>query len=370
MHKLANNRDNYTESEDHQRSGLISSAVGLYDPASEHDACGIGIVADLRGKPSQAIVADALEALRNLEHRGAVGGDRKTGDGAGLLCGIPDRFFREAMGLRAEDFPQPAGTRASEGLPYAIGMFFLPKAPLAFAAAKAIIEKAAEAGKLEILDWRNVPTRPQVLGDKASASMPRICQAAFASRGAGGSLQAGEAFELALYFARRRMERLAKEAGFTIDDFYIASLSSRTIVYKGMFVASQFAAFYPDLSHELFGSSFAIVHQRYSTNTFPSWPLAQPFRMISHNGEINTLRKNVGAMRARQATMSSPVFGEAMADLIPVVEEAGSDSAMFDNVFEMLLRAGRPLEQVFMMMIPEPLSHDYSISRDRAAFYE
>ena len=370
MHKLANNRDNYTESEDHQRSGLIPSAAGLYDPASERDACGIGIIADLRGKPSQAIVADALEALRNLEHRGAVGGDRKTGDGAGLLCGIPDRFFREAMGLRAEDFPQPAGTRASEGLPYAIGMFFLPKAPLAFAAAKAIIEKAAEAGKLEILDWRNVPTRPQVLGDKASASMPRICQAAFASRGAGGSLQAGEAFELALYFARRRMERLAKEAGFTIDDFYIASLSSRTIVYKGMFVASQFAAFYPDLSHELFGSSFAIVHQRYSTNTFPSWPLAQPFRMISHNGEINTLRKNVGAMRARQATMSSPVFGEAMADLIPVVEEAGSDSAMFDNVFEMLLRAGRPLEQVFMMMIPEPLGHDYSISRDRAAFYE
>jgi glutamate synthase domain-containing protein 2/glutamate synthase domain-containing protein 1/glutamate synthase domain-containing protein 3 len=356
--------------EDHQRTGQIPPAAGLYDPASEHDACGIGIIADLRGKSSQSIVADALEALRNLEHRGAVGGDRKTGDGAGLLCGIPDRFFREAMGLRAEDFPQPAGTKAADGLPYAIGMFFLPKAPSAFAAARTIIEKAAEASKLEVLDWRNVPTRPQVLGDKASASMPRICQVAFASRGSGGSLQAGEAFELGLYFARRRMERLAKEAGFTIDDFYVASLSSRTIVYKGMFVASQFASFYPDLSHELFGSSFAIVHQRYSTNTFPSWPLAQPFRMISHNGEINTLRKNVGAMRARQATMSSPVFGDAMADLIPVVEEAGSDSAMFDNVFEMLLRAGRPLEQVFMMMIPEPLGHDYGISRDRAAFYE
>lgn len=370
MHKLTNNRDNYTDTEDHQRPGRIPPAAGLYDPSSERDACGLGIVADLRGRPSQAVVADALEALRNLEHRGAVGGDRKTGDGAGLLCGIPDRFFREAMGLRAEDFPQPAGTKASDGLPYAIGMFFLPKAPLAFAAAKGIVEKAVEAGGLEILDWRNVPTRPQVLGDKASASMPRICQVAFAPRGVGGSPRAGEAFELALYFARRRMERLAKEAGFTIDDFYVASLSSRTIVYKGMFVASQFASFYPDLSHELFGSSFAIVHQRYSTNTFPSWPLAQPFRTISHNGEINTLRKNVGAMRARQATMSSPIFGEAMADLIPVVEEAGSDSAMFDNVFEMLLRAGRPLEQVFMMMVPEPLDHDFGISRDRAAFYE
>jgi len=370
MHKLANNRDNYTDSEDHQRPERAPSAIGLYDPASERDACGIGIIADLRGKPSQAIVADALEALRNLEHRGAVGGDRKTGDGAGLLCGIPDRFFREAMGLRAEDFPQPAGTRANEGLPYAIGMFFLPKAPLAFAAAKGIVERAAEAGGLEVLDWRNVPTRPQVLGDKAGASMPRICQAAFASKKADGSFLAGEAFELALYFARRRMERLAKDAGFAIDDFYVASLSSRTIVYKGMFVASQFASFYPDLSHELFASSFAIVHQRYSTNTFPSWPLAQPFRMISHNGEINTLRKNVGAMRARQATMSSPVFGDALAALIPVVEEAGSDSAMFANVFEILRRAGRPREQVFMMMVPEPLGHDYGISLDRAAFYE
>ncbi|MCX7028328.1 MAG: glutamate synthase large subunit [Spirochaetes bacterium] len=351
------------------KAGL--SSAGLYDPSDERDSCGLGIIADLSGRPSHSVVADALTVLRNLEHRGAVGGDRKTGDGAGILCRIPDGFFRKAMGIGAE-ITLPFGKTGPdfEGLPYGIGVFFLPNKPDPFNAAKSIVAAAASGRGLTLLSWRDVPVLPQVLGEKAEKSLPRICQAAFILRDAVGSTIFGEALERRLYLARKVMERDAKKAGFTINDFYIPSLSSRTLVYKGMFVASQFASFYPDLSQDLFESAFAVVHQRYSTNTFPSWPLAQPFRLISHNGEINTLRKNMSAMRARQTTLESPAFEAEVAQLIPVIEEAGSDSAMFDNVFELLLRAGRPLEQVFMMMVPEPLGSDASISRDRKAFYE
>ncbi len=352
------------------KPGLPDSA-GLYDSASERDACGLGIIADLRGRSSHAVVEDALTVLRNLEHRGAVGGDRKTGDGAGILCQIPDRFFREEMGIGPEiaairPAPSAIPTKAGfDGLPYGIGVFFLPDQPLRFIAAKALVASAAAKEGLEILSWRDVPLLPQVLGERAGKSLPRICQAAFVVRKADGSLLSGEALELRLYIARKILESEAKKAGFTLNDVYIPSLSSRTIVYKGMFVASQFASFYPDLGDPRFESGFAVVHQRYSTNTFPSWPLAQPFRMISHNGEINTLRKNMSAMRARQTTLESSAFGEDVAKLLPVIEEAGSDSAMFDNVFELLLRAGRPLEEVFMMMVPEPYGSDQGISRDR-----
>ncbi|MHB9152472.1 MAG: glutamate synthase-related protein [Spirochaetales bacterium] len=354
----------------------LPAAAGLYDSASERDACGLGIIADLRGRPSHAIVEDALTVLRNLEHRGAVGGDKKTGDGAGILCQIPDRFFREEMGIGPEiaaacpatpAIPTKAGF---DGLPYGIGVFFLPNQPLPFIAAKALVTAAAAKERLEILSWRDVPLLPQVLGERAGKSLPRICHIAFVIRKADGSLLVGEALERRLYIARKIIESEAKKAGFTLNDVYIPSLSSRTIVYKGMFVASQFASFYPDLGNARFESGFAVVHQRYSTNTFPSWPLAQPFRMISHNGEINTLRKNMSAMRARQTTLESSAFGEDVAKLLPIIEEAGSDSAMFDNVFELLLRAGRPLEEVFMMMVPEPHGSDPGVSRDRKAFYE
>jgi glutamate synthase domain-containing protein 1 len=328
---------------------------GLYDPSHEKDACGLAIVADLKAGASHGVVRDALEALRNLEHRGAVGGDRKTGDGAGLLCRIPGEFFSRELGLGA-----------APDQDWGLGMFFLPSWPDSFSQAKAMIAKVATQEGFAMAGWREVPTRPQVLGDKAVRSMPRICQAAFRSQ---DSLR-GEDLERKLYVLRRCLENGARSMGFDMNRFYIPSLSSRTIVYKGMFVASQFAAFYPDLEDPEFKSSFAIVHQRYSTNTFPSWPLAQPFRMISHNGEINTLRKNVNAMRARQATMSSAIFGADFPKLFPIVEEGGSDSAMFDNVFELLAQAGRKPEHAFMMMVPEPFSPDFDISKDKRAFYE
>jgi len=349
-------------------------AAGLYDPSSERDACGLGIIADLRGQASHSIIKDALTVLRNLEHRGAVGGDSKTGDGAGILCRIPDSFFRREMGIGPEIAVHAGdgdgGETRFEGLPYGIGMFFMPGRPIPFSEAKAMVAAVAGREKVELLAWRDVPVLPQVLGARAIASLPRICQAAFACRKEDGTLESGEALERRLYVLRKCVEKAAREAGLCLNDFYIPSLSSRTIVYKGMFVASQFASFYPDLGREDFSSAFAIVHQRYSTNTFPSWPLAQPFRMVSHNGEINTLRKNMGAMRARQNTMASPAFGEDISKLLPVIEEAGSDSAMFDNTYELLLRAGRPPEQVFMMMVPEPHGSDFGVSRDRKAFYE
>ncbi|PKL05986.1 MAG: glutamate synthase subunit alpha, partial [Spirochaetae bacterium HGW-Spirochaetae-9] len=339
----------------------MPQAGGFYNPADERDACGLGIIADLGGRPTHAIVADALTVLRNLEHRGAVGGDRKTGDGAGILCQIPDRFFREEMGL---------GAAAGRTRTFGLGVFFLPASPLPFAAARSLVERVTEDEGFELLAWRDVPTLPQVLGEKAGKSLPRICQAAFSKKLADGTCLSGETLERSLYILRKVMEAEARKAGMGADAIYIPSLSSRTIVYKGMFVASQFASFYPDLGKESFESAFAVVHQRYSTNTFPSWPLAQPFRMISHNGEINTLRKNINAMRARQAALESPLFGADIAKILPVIDESGSDSAMFDNVFELLLRAGRPLEQVFMMMVPEPHGVDFGISRDRKAFYE
>jgi glutamate synthase domain-containing protein 2/glutamate synthase domain-containing protein 1/glutamate synthase domain-containing protein 3 len=361
LHNYARNMHNYPAEAPKAGKPGMPRAGGFYDPADERDACGLGIIADLGGRPSHAIVADALTVLRNLEHRGAVGGDRKTGDGAGILCQIPERFFREEMSLGAAS----GGART-----YGLGVFFLPASPLPFAAARSLVERAAKAEGFELLAWRDVPTLPQVLGEKAGKSLPRICQAAFAKKGADGALLSGEALERSLYILRKVMEGEAREAGMGADNFYIPSLSSRTIVYKGMFVASQFASFYPDLGQESFESTFAVVHQRYSTNTFPSWPLAQPFRMISHNGEINTLRKNINAMRARQAALESPLFDADIAKILPVIDESGSDSAMFDNVFELLVRSGRPLEQVFMMMVPEPHGADFGISRDRKAFYE
>jgi len=338
---------------------------GLYDQTQEHDSCGIGLVARLDGRSEHRTIAEALTILRNLEHRGAVSGDGRTGDGAGLLCRIPDGFFRAEMGLSLPGEPASAlGLAGLEGLPYAIGMFFLPQGLAARRTAGALVEYLAAREGIELLGWREVPILPQVLGDRARASLPRIEQAAFARPAGLG----GEAFERRLYILRKCLEREAAAAGFSLDDFSLPSLSSRTIVYKGMFVASQFESFYPDLGLASFASPFALVHQRYSTNTFPSWPLAQPFRMIAHNGEINTLRKNANAMRARQGSLESPLFGEELPKLFPVVQEGGSDSAMFDNVFELLVRAGRPPEKALMMMVPEPWGS--GTAAGKRAFYE
>ncbi len=335
-------------------STLSPNPSGLYLPEHEHDACGLGIVADLKKKSSHSVISDALTILQNLEHRGAVGGDKKTGDGAGILCQIPDRFFRREMAIN--------------DMPYGIGMFFLPASHNAFVSAKKLVSNIAAERGFGLISWRDVPILPQVLGERANKTMPRICQAAFVRRPAGSI--SSDDFERSLFILRKYIEQEAKRAGFSFEEFYIPSLSSRIIVYKGMFVASQFANFYPDLRDPLFESQFAIVHQRYSTNTLPSWPLAQPFHMIAHNGEINTLRKNINSMKARQATMASPLLGADFFKDIAVLDEAGSDSAIFDNIFELLVHAGRSPEQVFAMMVQEPFGEGLRISNDKRAYYD
>lgn len=343
----------------------------LYKAEDEHDACGIGIVAELKRMASHRVIIDALSVLRNLEHRGAVGSDRKTGDGAGILCQIPDRFFQKQMDL-GRFF---ANIKTAHDLPYGLGMLFLPAGHSDFLKAQALISTVSAHRGFRILAWRDVPVFPQVLGERANASLPRICQAVFAkaniAEDQGDDVQDADGhLERELFLLRKYLEKEAKTAGFSLDQFYISSLSSRTIVYKGMFVASQFASFYPDLEDPLFESQFAIVHQRYSTNTFPSWPLAQPFRMIAHNGEINTLRKNINSMKARQATMKSTLLGSDFFNDVPILEEDGSDSAIFDNIFELLVHAGRSPEHAFMMMVQEPFSERLSISKDKRAFYD
>jgi glutamate synthase domain-containing protein 2/glutamate synthase domain-containing protein 1/glutamate synthase domain-containing protein 3 len=243
-------------------------------------------------------------------------------------------------------------------------MFFLPRGISDEKIARSLVEYVATREGIQLLGWRDVPLVPQVLGDRGTASLPRIRQAAFARPDGLG----GADFERKLFVLRKRLESEARAAGFSIDEFSIPSLSARTIVYKGMFVASQFASFYPDLGRPEFQSPFAIVHQRYSTNTFPSWPLAQPFRMIAHNGEINTLRKNVNAMKARQATLASGLLGPDINRLFPIVDTAGSDSAMFDNVYELLVHAGRSPEHAFLMMVPEAAVGE--VTEARRNFYE
>ena len=330
---------------------------GLYDHFFEHDSCGVGFVVNVDGRRTHEIVADGITVLKNLVHRGAVGGDSRTGDGAGMLTQIPHRFFlREAsrLGIRL-----PAEGR------YAVAMLFLPRDEARRGAAAALVERTVAAEGGAILGWREVPVNPDLLGELAEGSMPRIAQA-FASFGE----LSGDALERRLYVARRCVENAAEAAGFSLEELYVASFSARTIVYKGMFVAPQFERFYPDLGDGEFESALAVIHQRYSTNTFPSWPLAQPFRFIAHNGEINTLRGNINKMNAREKTMSSPLFGTDLAKLVPVITPGLSDSGIFDNVLELLVRGGRSIEHSLMMMVPEAFGPRYHMSEDKRAFYE
>ena len=327
---------------------------GLYDPAYEHDACGVGFVARIDGEKTHKIVEEGVQILCNLEHRGAVGGDQKTGDGAGMLLQIPHKFFKRIL-----PFSLP-----EEGA-YGAGMIFLPANPKQAAEAVAMTEKviAEEGGTL--LGWREVPVEPECLGELARRVMPSFKQVFVSFDGLSG-----EALETKLYTLRKCFEGAAAAKGMELDDYYLPSLSSKTIVYKGMFVAGQFVTFYPDLAEEDFISAMALVHQRYSTNTFPSWPLAQPFRYIAHNGEINTLRRNKNNMQARETSLSSEEFGEDLKKMHPIVQEGGSDSASFDNVFELLSRGGRTMEHSMMMMVPEAFGTKYHISEDKRAFFE
>ncbi len=331
---------------------------GLYDSRYEHDGCGIGAVVNINGERDHSIIEYGKQILVNLHHRGAAGADETTGDGAGILFQIPHEFFEAEC--EKLDFSLPPASQ------YGVGMLFGSQDAELRRQCNEILEAAIVYYGMRMLGWREVPTSNDCLGRIAMVSEPFVDQ--IFVDGAGFE---SEHLERQLYLARKRAERLVREKfGDYGQDFYIASLSSRTICYKGMFMAWQLFAYYPDLVDERVRSALAIVHQRYSTNTFPSWQLAQPLRCIAHNGEINTLSGNRNWMQARQMKMSDGMFGDDIDDLLPVLTPEASDSACFDNVFELLVRSGRSLPHSMMMMIPEAFGAGYHISTDKRAFYE
>jgi len=335
-----------------ERFSSVPAATGLYDPRREKDACGLAMVATLRGTAGHDIIDAALNALRNLEHRGAIGSDAGTGDGAGIVTQIPDEFFRAV----AEFELPPVGQ-------YAVGMSFLPTDDAERAAIKAGIDRLAAEEHLTVLGWRDVPVRPSEVGDLARGAMPVFEQLFLTStrHDAEGEPVSGIVLDRQVFRLRKRSERELNA--------YFPSLSSRTVVYKGMVTTLQLEPFYPDLSDPRFMSKLALVHSRYSTNTFPSWPLAQPFRMIAHNGEINTVQGNRNWMRARQSQLESELIGD-IRPLLPINSPGASDSASFDEVVELLSLSGRSLPHSIMMMVPEAWENAADIDAKRKSFYE
>jgi glutamate synthase (NADPH/NADH) large chain len=331
---------------------------GLYETRCEHDACGIGAVVNINGTRDHSIIEYGKQILINLTHRGAAGSDETTGDGAGILFQIPHEFLVNECDERGISLREPSH--------YGVGMIFGSKDVELRGKCDRILEESLAYYGLKTLGWRDVPTSSGCLGKIALEAEPSIKQVFV-----DGAGHEGEELERRLFMARKRAERLVSEQfGQDAEDFYVVSLSCRTVCYKGMFMAWQLFAYYPDLADERVKSALAIVHQRYSTNTFPNWRLAQPFRCIAHNGEINTLSGNRNSMKAREPKMSSPVFGDDLADLLPVLMPGGSDSACFDNVLELLVQAGRSMPHAMMMMIPEAFGVKYHISTDKRAFYE
>ncbi|HLV56171.1 MAG TPA: glutamate synthase large subunit [Actinotalea caeni] len=330
-----------------QAFSALPPKQGLYDPAAEKDSCGVAFVATLRGTPGRDIVDAGLTALANLDHRGAVGAEENSGDGAGILTQVPDAFVRDVV---AAELPAPGH--------YAIGLCFLPQEADALEVAmRRIGEIAAEEG-LEVLAWRDVPVDASLVGPTARACMPTFKQLVVAAKG----------WQLHGVELDRKTYRLRKRAEHD-QGVYFASLSSRTLVYKGMLTTSQLEPFFPDLSDPRFATEIALVHSRFSTNTFPSWPLAHPFRLIAHNGEINTVRGNRNWMAARQGTLASELLGDVQ-DLLPICSEEESDSASFDEVLELLHLGGRSLPHAVLMMIPEAWENHETMSPERRAFYE
>ncbi|RMB01407.1 glutamate synthase (NADPH) large subunit [Eilatimonas milleporae] len=333
----------------------VPGPVGLYDPADEHDACGVGLIAATDGRASRNVVLKGIEALKAIWHRGAVDADGKTGDGAGIHLEIPQAFFKEHVRATGHE---PTGGRL------AVGMVFLPRADLgAQETCRTIVETEILAFGYTIYGWRQVPVDVSVIGDKAEATRPEIEQIMIANtKGVDDN-----AFERELYIIRRRIEKAVVAA--QVHDFYVCSLSCRSIIYKGLFLAEQLSIFYPDLQDDRFESRFAIYHQRYSTNTFPQWWLAQPFRMIAHNGEINTIRGNVNWMKSHQIRMASIAFGEHQEDIKPVVPNGASDSAALDSVFEVMVRAGRSAPMVKTFLLPEAWSKKSAMPEAHRAMY-
>lgn len=332
-------------------------AQGLYDPSYEKDSCGVGFVCDIRGRKSHTIVEQGIEVLANLLHRGASAADAATGDGAGIMVQVPDEFFRQCAARTGTTLP-PAGR-------YGVGMMFMPAEEELCGLCVDAVGVALNQEGLALLGWRPVPTDDAHLGRSARQSRPAVFQC-FVD---GGGLQ-GDALERRLYVARRQCERAAFSGMDEDACFYVCSFSSRTIVYKGLMSGAQVPHFYPDLADPLFKSALAVVHQRYSTNTFPSWELAQPFRYLAHNGEINTLRGNLNAMRSRERNLRSDLIGADIGKLLPVIDEAGSDSACLDNAFELLTAAGREPEHALLMLVPQAWGAKYPMGPDLRGFFE
>ncbi|PSH05309.1 MAG: glutamate synthase large subunit [Acidobacteria bacterium] len=356
---MRENIELHNEGIQQERASGLPAAQGLYDPANEHDACGLGFVASIRGEKSHSIVEKGIEVLRNLEHRGASGCDPETGDGAGVLIQIPHEFFvRECA---KQDIVLPAAGR------YAVGMIFLPVAKPERLKCEGIVEKIIKEEGFDVMGWRDTPTDANAIGRVARASQPYIEQIFLQT------LQPMEEadFERKLYVVRRRIENTIAHSDIEgRASFYIPSLSCRTIVYKGLLLAPQINKFYPELSDPLVKSALCLVHQRFSTNTFPSWPLAHPYRYVAHNGEINTVKGNVIWMNARQSLLKSPLFGKDLKKVFPVITPGQSDSASIDNAVELLLHSGRELPHVMAMLIPEAWSRNPHMDREVRAFYE
>jgi glutamate synthase (NADPH) large chain len=341
-----------------QRS--IPSSQGLYQPGFEHDACGVGFVVNIKGEKSHDIVRMGLQVLDNLTHRGACGCDPLTGDGAGILLQIPDAFFRKETARIGFELPAPGA--------YAAGFVFLPLRPDERNACEQVFERVVREEGQHFLGWREVPVVESACGYIARRAMPAVRQIFI---GRSSEIEDADAFERKLYVIRRRYENELRALELSEKELcYVCSLSSLSIVYKGQLISHQIPQFFPDLLDPEMSSALAMVHQRFSTNTFPSWDRAHPYRFLCHNGEINTLRGNINWMRAREKLFSSPLFGDDIKKLLPIIQPTGSDSAMFDNALELLVRTGRSLAHAVMMMIPEAWQNHESMSDGKRAFYQ
>ena len=336
-------------------------AQGLYDPANEHDACGVGFIAHIKGKKSHSIIEQGLLILKNLDHRGAVGADKLMGDGAGILIQIPDQYFREEMAKQGVNLPPPGE--------YGVGMVFLPKENASRIACEQEIERAVRGERQVVLGWRDVPVDRDMPMSPTVREREPVIRQIFIGRGV--DIMVTDALERKLYVIRKSsghaIQALKLKHG---NEFFVPSMSARTIVYKGLLLADQVDVYYKDLRDPRCISALAMVHQRFSTNTFPEWPLAHPYRLIAHNGEINTVKGNYNWMLAREGVMQSAVLGDDLKKLYPLIYEGQSDTACFDNALELLVMAGYPIAQAMMMMIPEAWENHNQMDENRRAFYE
>jgi glutamate synthase (NADPH) large chain len=338
-----------------------SHAHGLYDPRNERDACGVGFVAHIKGQRSHAIIEQGLKILENLDHRGAVGADKLMGDGAGILIQMPDEFYRAEMAAQGIDLPPPGE--------YGVGMIFLPKEHASRLACEQELARAVRAEGQVLLGWRDVPVDTQMPMSPAVRAKEPVIRQIFIGR--GPDVIVPDALERKLYVIRKTASAAIQSLKLTHSrEYYVPSMSCRTVIYKGLLLADQVGVYYKDLADERVVSAMALVHQRFSTNTFPEWPLAHPYRMVAHNGEINTVKGNFNWMRAREGVMKSPVLGDDLRKLYPISFEYQSDTATFDNALELLTMAGYPLAHAAMMMIPEAWEQHEGMDVRRRAFYE